>query len=416
MATLGQRGSATREAPRWLGWLACLVPLALGSAANAAPRIAPLPENQWSDTQRAIVDSVAGGRVTNATATYLRHPVLADHILPFEHYISSESTLAARHRELLALRAAWLSRSNYVWAHRADSARQVGLTDEELDRIAAGPEAAGWNLFEAALLRSADELHVDSFVSDATWERLAARLSTEQLIDLVFTVGEFTMIAGAVNSLGVEIEPELDDRLPYGVPYTVSAKWTNQRLIDKAPRIAPLPREEWTAAVRELLDPSDSGRRVANVYGTYVQNLTMDRLRRRVSEHIRDATTLSDWYREVLLIRIGVLCRSEYEWAAHSRIGRNVGMSDADLARIVAGPEHPNDDPVEQALLRATDEIYRDDVVSDETWGALAAALDTEQLLDMLIAIGGYRMFSMAINTFGVQLDPNPARFPPHLR
>ncbi|MDH3420852.1 MAG: carboxymuconolactone decarboxylase family protein, partial [Gammaproteobacteria bacterium] len=239
---------------------------------------------------------------------------------------------------------------------------------------------------------------------------------TEQLIDLVFTVGEFTMIAGAVNSLGVEIEPELDDRLPYGVPYTVSAKWTNQRLIDKAPRIAPLPREEWTAAVRELLDPSDSGRRVANVYGTYVQNLTMDRLRRRVSEHIRDATTLSDWYREVLLIRIGVLCRSEYEWAAHSRIGRNVGMSDADLARIVAGPEHPNDDPVEQALLRATDEIYRDDVVSDETWGALAAALDTEQLLDMLIAIGGYRMFSMAINTFGVQLDPNPARFPPHLR
>jgi alkylhydroperoxidase family enzyme len=91
-------------------------------------------------------------------------------------------------------------------------------------------------------------------------------------------------------------------------------------------------------------------------------------------------------------------------------------MSDADLARIVAGPEHPNDDPVEQALLRATDEIYRDDVVSDETWDALAAVLDTEQLLDVLIAIGGYRMFSMAINTFGVQLDPNPARFPPQLR
>ena len=70
------------------------------------------------------------------------------------------------------------------------------------------------------------------------------------------------------------------------------------------------------------------------------------------------------------------------------------------------------------ALLRATDELYRDDLVSAETWVTLAAALDTKQLLDMLIAVGGYRAVSMAINSAGVQLDANMAdsRFPPSLR
>jgi len=117
-------------------------------------------------------------------------------------------------------------------------------------------------------------------------------------------------------------------------------------------------------------------------------------------------------------MRIGVLCRSEYEWAAHSRSGRRTGMNDADVARIVAGPDSGGGDPIETALRRATDELYRDDRVSDDTWAALAKSLDTKQLLDVLIAVGGYRATSMAINSAGVQLDANMAdfRFPPSLR
>ena len=118
-------------------------------------------------------------------------------------------------------------------------------------------------------------------------------------------------------------------------------------------------------------------------------------------------------------MRIGVLCRSEYEWAAHSRLGRRAGMmTDADVARIIAGPDAGGGDPLETALLRATDELYRDVRVSDDTWAALAKGLDTKQLLDVLIAVGGYRSASMAINSAGVQLDANMAdfRFPPSLR
>jgi alkylhydroperoxidase family enzyme len=397
--------------------LAGLLALAIPLSTFAAPRIEPVPENGWSEAQREIATSAAG-TMENATSTYLQHPVLAADILPFQQYISSKSTLPARDRELLILRTAWLCRSNYVWAHHAQAARGAGVSDEELARIAQGPDAQGWNSFEAALVRAADELHVDSFVSDATWKTLAASYTNEQLVDLVFTVGEFTMIAGTVNSLGVEIEPELADRLPFGIPYRVAAKWTNERLIGKQPRIVPLERAQWTAEMRRVLDPKDSGRPVANVYGTYIYSVGMDVPRRRVSEHIRNATTLMDWQREVLLLRIGVLCRSEYEWAAHSRIARRLGLKDTQIDHIIAGSGQPSSDPIEDALLRAADELYRDDVLSDETWTALTKTFDTRQLLDILTAVGGYRMFSMAINSFGVQLDANmmDVRFPPHLR
>jgi alkylhydroperoxidase family enzyme len=70
---------------------------------------------------------------------------------------------------------------------------------------------------------------------------------------------------------------------------------------------------------------------------------------------------------------------------------------------------------VDTALLQAVDELYRDDVVSDVTWKALAATFDTRQLLDVLTTIGGYRMVSMALNTLGVQLEPGAERFPASL-
>jgi alkylhydroperoxidase family enzyme len=385
--------------------------------ATAAPRIAPLPQAEWDETQRAIVaERAPSGRATNLTSTYLHHPQLAASLLPFEQYIASDSALPARHRALLGLRTAWLMGSEYLWAHRAAAARADGLADAELRRVAEGPDAAGWESFEAAVVRAADELNVDSFVSDATWRTLASRYDSAQLVDLPFTVGAFTMMAGTANSLGVEIEPQLRDRFPAGLPHSSKARRTHERLIGREPRIAPLPREQWSPEMRALLDPQNSGRTIANVYPTYAQSLKMDLVRRPVGEHIRNDTTLTDRQREILLLRIGVLCRSEYEWAAHYRIGLRAGLSEADIDGIVAGPDRGEGDRVENLLMKATDELFEDDVVSTETWNALEDAFDTRQLLDILTAIGGYRMFSMSMNSYGVQLDPNSTRFPPELR
>jgi 4-carboxymuconolactone decarboxylase len=385
----------------------------------AGPRMSPVPENQRTSEQQSLVSQFASSGMTNAVATYLNHPALAEHILPYEHYASSNSTLPPRHRAMLALRTAWLTRSNYLWAHKAAAARKDGLTNDDLRRVAQGPDATGWDAFEAAVLRAADELHVDSFVSDSTWKALSARYTTNQLVDLVDGAGAFTLHAGAINSLGVDVEADVQDRLPVGIPYSVAARRTNIRLVGKEPRIPPLDPKEWTPEQRKRFDPNGTGQRAANVFVTFVRNPPGDRLRGGVTGHILNSTTLSVRQRELLLMRIGVLCRSEYEWAAHSRLGRRAGgMTDADVDRIIAGPERGGGDPLETTMLRATDELYRDSVISAETWAVLAKSLDSKQMLDLLIAVGGYRAVSMAINSAGVQLDANMADFwfPPSLR
>jgi 4-carboxymuconolactone decarboxylase len=381
-------------------------------AKAAAVRIAPLAESEWNDEQRALVarfgkDGVAG----NDLRIYLHHPVLAKNIMPFERYIAQESMLTARHRELLILRTAWLCRSEYVWAHHADAARSAGISADDLTRIARGPDAAGWDPFEATLLRAADELYDSAFVTDGTWKALTARFDTRQVMDAVFTVAEFTMVSGTLNSTGVQIEAAFKDRLPAGVAKRVAPVRNDDRLVGKTARITPLDPSEWSPEVRQWLDRSGSGRPVAAIYRTYARHLAMDQPRTLVSEHIRQTSTLSPRIREMLIMRIGLLCRSEYEWAAHAPAGRRTGMTAADVQRIVTGSD-AGADPVEGALLRAVDELYRDDVIGDATWKTLAASLDAKQLLDVLITTGGYRMVSMALNSFGVQLEPNAERFP----
>jgi alkylhydroperoxidase family enzyme len=116
-----------------------------------------------------------------------------------------------------------------------------------------------------------------------------------------------------------------------------------------------------------------------------------------------------------LIVRIGVLCRSEYEWAAHAPALRRAGMTDAEIQAVVDGPAAVRD-PVERTLIRAVDELHRDAVISDGTWRDLSARFDARQMLDILTTVGGYRMVSMALNTFGVQLEEGAERFPPALR
>src|SRR3954453_12638657 len=81
----------------------------------STPRIPRVAEQDWTEAQRSIAMRFGvGGHVDNDLATYLVHPVLAGNIMPFERYISNESTLSPRHREILILRTARLCRSEYV--------------------------------------------------------------------------------------------------------------------------------------------------------------------------------------------------------------------------------------------------------------------------------------------------------------
>jgi len=377
---------------------------ALMAQVPTAPRVAPLPEAQWSEATKTAVATFESTGMRNLAATYANRSEIAEASLPHLAYLWTESVLPPRDRALLVLRTAWLTGSEYLWAHRAALAKREGMTDADLVRIARGPTADGWGDFDRLLLRAADEMHVDSFISDATWAGLSERYDTAQMIDTIDTAGALTMHSDAANSLGVQIEAAVTERFPQGIPHVATAERTNIRLIDKAARIPPRP-------------PENGGPVTANVFGTFNHNPPGDRVRGQINQLVNNRLSLDPPHRELLLIRIGILTRSEYEYAAHMRQGLRVGLTPEDVQDILAGPDAPAD-PVKAALVRATDEIFENDVVSTATWNELARTLNTGQMLDVLFAVGGYRSNSILISSAGVQLDANMAdfRFPPELR
>ncbi len=171
------------------------------------PRLEPIPPDRMDPEIR---ERLGDGPVLNILATLAHHPKLLKRWMVFGNHVLSKSSLPARERELVILRIGWLCRSEYEWGQHVAIARRVGVTDEEIDRVTRGPEAEGWSVLDRAFLRATDELHADAFVSDETWAILAEHLDTEQRLDLIFAVGQYTLVSMALNSLGVQRDPGVE--------------------------------------------------------------------------------------------------------------------------------------------------------------------------------------------------------------
>ncbi len=174
------------------------------------PRVPPLAPGEWSPEVREVLEPLSGamgGRTLNIFGTLAHHPDLLRRWLVFGNHVLGKSTLPARERELVILRVGWLCRSEYEWGQHVLIARQVGIDDQEIVRVAAGPDAPGWTPREAAALRAADELWSDARIADATWAELSRHFESKQLIDLVFAIGQYTLVSMALNTLGVERDP-----------------------------------------------------------------------------------------------------------------------------------------------------------------------------------------------------------------
>lgn len=173
----------------------------------SSPRITPLGPDEQDEAARELLSQAAiGGPASNIFTTLVRHPGLFRRWLPFGGKLLA-GRLPARERELLILRTGWRCQSDYEWGQHVLIGRAAGLTDEEIERLKEGPEAAGWDPFDATLLRAADELHDESCISDATWASLAARYDDRQLIEVPMLVGQYHLVSFTLRSLGVQREP-----------------------------------------------------------------------------------------------------------------------------------------------------------------------------------------------------------------
>lgn len=178
-----------------------------------APRIEPLDMERLDEAQAEVLapftdpaNKVGGGRVLNIFRTLAHAPKALAAFLGWGNYIlSRRNALPEREREMVILRTGWLCKSGYEFAQHTRIGKACGLTDEEIERIKAGPDAPGWTPFEGAMLRAADELVADHFVSNASWAALE-ELGNKGRMDLVFTVGQYTQVSMMLNSFGIQLE------------------------------------------------------------------------------------------------------------------------------------------------------------------------------------------------------------------
>jgi 4-carboxymuconolactone decarboxylase len=379
-----------------------------------APRIAPVPEQGRTEAQRQMLESRPDA---NVYKTLAHHPELFSRWSGFGRFLMNGSNLPARHREMLMLRMGWLCQSEYEWAQHARIATaDAGMTDQEIRRIAEGPQAADWTDFERSLLRMVNELRYDAMVGDTTWRALRTEYSDRQIMEAVFTAAQYQLVSMALNSLGVQLDAGLRHRLPRDLPLPPLARpATGVRL--STPRIPPLSPGQWTAQQRELITPQiRADGSVLNIYATMIQHPGLYTPRASFGTYLRSETSLPPITRELLIMRTAFLIGAEYEWAHHVGYARAAGLMDQEIARIAAGPDAAGWREESQAVLRAADELRREAFITDGTWGILAQSYNVKQLIEIVFTVGGYTMTGLAINSFGIQIEPGYPAFPPSSR
>ena len=174
------------------------------------PRITPVEKGAWSPEQKQLLEPLEqAGNLYNVFTTFANHAELVHAWWPFANYVLRANSLSARDREILILRIGWLCNSEYEWAQHVRLGKAIGLTDDDIRRIGVGPTAEGLSELDRLLLCAVDELRGDAMISDATWKSLSKTYTQKQMMDVVFTVGQYNLVSMALNSFGVQLDEGL---------------------------------------------------------------------------------------------------------------------------------------------------------------------------------------------------------------
>ncbi|MFD3459502.1 carboxymuconolactone decarboxylase family protein [Nocardia fluminea] len=140
------------------------------------------------------------------------HTELASAWLAYNGLLLERPTVDPRERELVILRVAWRSESDYEWAQHVRTATALGVTAEQIEAVRYGPQAAVWSPVQRALLAMTDQLLDRHRVDDATWAQLERYFDSRQLIELLFVAGSYLCLAMVFNSVALQPDPEQEER------------------------------------------------------------------------------------------------------------------------------------------------------------------------------------------------------------
>ena len=166
---------------------------------------ADLPEDQ-----RHVFDRIAGSRgsVGNVFRAMLNSPGATEVVAAVGEYVRYRSTLDPIVREIAVLSTAREHDNDYEWAHHESLARDAGVRDEVIEAIRSGRAPMGLPAKEGVFAQAARELVRDGTLSDRTYQAVEHLLGRQGTVELVVTVGYYTMLSRVMTALCVELEEE----------------------------------------------------------------------------------------------------------------------------------------------------------------------------------------------------------------
>lgn len=182
---------------------------------------------------------------------------------------------------------------------------------------------------------------------------------------------------------------------------------------DKPARIPLLPVDEAKAAADEAGVPDYMAE--LSIFQTLLNHPRLARV-------FNDMLAMMLWHgdldrrlRELVIMRIGWLTGCDYEWTQHWRVASRLGVSPEDLLGVRDWQAYNGFGPTERAVLAATDDIVTDGVVSESSWAACEAELSTDRtvLIELVTAIGAWRMVASVLRSLQVPLEEGVASWPP---
>jgi 4-carboxymuconolactone decarboxylase len=173
----------------------------------------PLPPDQWDPSLQHIIDAMDGDPI-NIHCLLANHPPLLNAWWVYRMYLVTGGDLKRRHAEIVILRVAVHMKAWYEWAAHVDRGLAAGLSIEEIERVAAGPNAAGWNAQDAALLRGVDALINSRCLENDLRDDLESYFTEQQLLDVISIQGLYVTIASMIGTWPIELEDALKNRLP----------------------------------------------------------------------------------------------------------------------------------------------------------------------------------------------------------
>lgn len=172
-------------------------------------------------------------------------------------------------------------------------------------------------------------------------------------------------------------------------------------------RVPPLPADQWDDDVDHALAvmlPQErrNPENASNILGTFVNHPALTKEFLKFNVHLLFNSTLPPRLRELAILRVAHRTDSEYEWVQHVKLGLREGLTEDDIAAVQRGEAA---DPFDRIVIVAVDELLKKYNVSDATWSALGEHFDKRQRMDFVFTVGCYVTVSMALKTFGVELE-----------